>query len=171
MKNYNFEHAESDVYVLKAKLSMKNREMYDAQNYADKAIIQSYKTKWYGRVVECLGTKTRIEILSGNFDAARETIQEAEKLIQQVGKEAIFVDWYSDHLMGMFLYNLSLLENAFLMEKPDDIKKFRKAALQSGKVILSYTRKKITIERTESFKLMGYITGSSANRKKRLGGG
>jgi len=168
-EDYNFEHAESDVYVLKAKLSMKKRKMYDAQNYADKAIIQSYKTKWYGRVIECLGTKTRIEILSGNSDAARETIQEADKLIRQVGKEAIFVDWYSDHLMGVFLYNLSMLENAFLMEKPNDIKKFRKAALQSGKVILSYTRKKITIERTESFKLMGIYYWLIGKQKKALG--
>jgi len=152
---YNFEHAESDVYVLKTKLSMKKRKIYDARNYAEKAIIQSFKTKWYGRVVECFGTKTRIEVLNGNFDAARESIKEADKLIRQVGKEAIFVSWYCDHLMGRFLYNLSMLEKAVLMDKRNDIKIYKKTALQCGRDALSFTRKKVATERTESYKLMG----------------
>ena len=154
-EEYNFEHAESDVYVLKTKSLLKKRKIYDAQNYAEKAIIQSNKTKWYGRVVECLGTKSKLEILSGDLDTAKETINEADKLIRQVGKEAMFVDWSCNHLMGIFLYNLSMLENAILMDKSNEIKKFRKATLRSGKVVLSYTRKKLATERTESFKLMG----------------
>ena len=48
-----------------------------------------------------------------------------------------------------------MLENAILMDKSNEIKKFRKATLRSGKVVLSYTRKKLATERTESFKLMG----------------
>jgi tetratricopeptide (TPR) repeat protein len=167
-EEYNFEHAESDVYGLKAKLSMKKREMYDAQDYADKAIIQSNKTKWYGRIVECLGIKTRIEILAGNLDGARKTIQETETLIGQVGKEAIFIDWYCVHVMGMFLYNLTMLENAILTDKPDDIKEFGKATLRSGKITLSYTRKKVATERTESFKLMGIYYWLINEHKKAL---
>ena len=167
-EDYNFEHAESDVYLLKAKISMKKREIYDAQNYADQAIRQANKTKWYGRVVECLGTKTRIEILSGNLDGARETIQEAETIIGQVGKESLFIDWYCDHLMGMFLYNLSMLEKAILIDKPDNIKEFGKATLRSGKATLSYTRKKVALKRIESFKLMGIYYWLINKQKKAL---
>jgi class 3 adenylate cyclase/tetratricopeptide (TPR) repeat protein len=165
---YNFEHAESDVYILKAKLSMKKREMYDAQNYADQSLIHANKIKWPGRIVECLGTKTRIEILSGNLDGARETIEEAEKLVRQVGKEAIFISWYCDHLMGMFTYNLTMLEKALLMEYAEDIEKLKKATLRSGKATLSYTRKKVPIERTESFRLMGIYYWLINNQKKAL---
>jgi class 3 adenylate cyclase/tetratricopeptide (TPR) repeat protein len=167
-EEYNFEHAESDVYILKAKSSMKKREMYDAQTYADQAIIQSNKTKWYGRTVECLGTKTRIEILSGNLVGARETIQEAETLIEQVGKESMFIDWYCAHVMGMFLYNLSMLEKALLIDNRNDIEKFRKATLASGKATLSYTKKKVATERTESFKLMGIYYWLINKQKKAL---
>jgi len=154
-EEYNFEHAESDVYVLKTKLSMKRRKIYEARNYADQSIIQSNKTKWHGRVVESFGIKTRVEVLCGNLDAARETIEKAEELIRQIGKEAVFITWYCDHLMGMFLYNLAMMENAILINKPGDIKKFKKAALRSGKDTLSYTQKKVASEKTESFRLMG----------------
>ena len=67
----------------------------------------------------------------------------------------MFIDWYCVHVMGMFLYNLTMLEKAILTDKPDDIKEFGKATLRIGKVALSYTRKKAALERTESFKLMG----------------
>jgi class 3 adenylate cyclase/tetratricopeptide (TPR) repeat protein len=167
-EEYNFEHAESDVYILRAKSSMKKREVYDAQNHADQAIIQSNKTKWYGRVVESLGIKTRIEVLSGNLDGAWETIKEAEELVQQVGKEAIFVGWYCDHLMGMFLYNLVMLEKAILMDNQDNVEKFRKVTPRSGKTALSLTRKKVATERTESFRLMGIYYWLINNQKKAL---
>ena len=167
-EDYNFEHAESDVYLLKAKISMKKRELHGAQNYADQAIRQANKTKWYGRVVESLGTKTRIEILSGNLDSARETIEEAETIIGQVGKESMFIDWYCVHVMGMFLYNLTMLEKATLTEKPDSFKKFRKTTLRSGQVALSYTRKKVALERTESFKLMGIYYWLTNKQKEAL---
>ena len=167
-EDYNFEHAESDVFVLRTKSSMKKRELYDARNHVEKAIIHSYRTKWYGRIVECFGTKTRIEILYGNLDKARETIQEAEKLVGQVGKHTVFISWYCDHVMGMFLYNLSLLEDAILMNKRDDIYKLRRSALRSGKLALSYTRKKVATERTESFKLMGIYYWLMNKQKKAL---
>jgi hypothetical protein len=137
-EEYNFEHAESDVYVLKTKLPMKQRRIFDARHYADQSIIHSNKTKWHGRVVESFGIKTKAEILCGNLEAARKTIEKAEELIRQVGKEALFVNWYCDHLMGVFLYNLSMLENAILKNRPDNIKKFKKATLTAGKIAISY---------------------------------
>jgi class 3 adenylate cyclase/tetratricopeptide (TPR) repeat protein len=165
---YNFEHAESDVYILRAKSSLKKRELYDAQNYVDQSLIHANKIKWPGRIIECLGTKTRIEILSEKLDGARETIEEAEKLVRQVGKEAISISWYCDHLMGMFLYNLAILEKALLTDNRNDIEKFRKATLASGKSALSYTRKKVATERTESFRLMGIYYWLINNQKKAL---
>jgi class 3 adenylate cyclase/tetratricopeptide (TPR) repeat protein len=167
-EEYNFEHAGSDVFLLKSKSSMKKRELYDAQTYADQSVMQANKTRWPGRAVECLGIKARIEILSENFDGARETIEEAEKLVRQVGRESMLIDWYCAHVMGMFLYNLTMLEKAILMDEPDDVKKFRKATLGSGKVTLSYTRKKVATERTESFRLMGTYYWLINNQKKAL---
>jgi tetratricopeptide (TPR) repeat protein len=167
-EEYNFEHAGSDVFLLKSKSSMKKRELYDAQTYADQSVMQANKTRWPGRAVECLGIKARIEILSENLGGARETIEEAEKLVRQVGKESMLIDWYCAHVMGMFLYDLTMLEKAILMDNRNDVERFRKATLRIGKVALSYTKKKLATERTESFRLMGTYYWLINKQKKAL---
>ena len=167
-EEYNFEHAESDVYVLKTKLSIKQRKIFDARNYADKSLIQSSKTKWNGRVIESFGIKARAEVLCGNLDAARTTIEQAEELIWQIGKEAVYVSWYCDLLMGMLMYNLAMLENAISIKQTEDIKKLRKVTSRSVKAVLSHTNKKVASERTESFRLIGKYYWTIDKQKKAL---
>jgi tetratricopeptide (TPR) repeat protein len=154
-EEYNFEHAESDVLALKSKLLMKKRDVFNARDITEQAIVHANKIKWYGRVIECLAIKTKIAIFSDNFDLAEEAIKTAKEVKQQVGKESIWIDWFCGHLMGIFYYNLIKLEEAVLLCRQNDIRHFSKAALKSGKIALSYSRKKVASERTESFKLMG----------------
>ena len=167
-EEYNFEHAESDVFILKTKLLLQRRDLFNALNYADKAISQANKTSWIGRTVESLATKARCEIFCQNLDAAGRTITSAEEFIRQVGKEAIFIDWYRDYLMAKFLYNMALLEDYILKNRPNEATKFKKAAFKIGNKCLSYTKKKVADERTESFKLMGTYYWLIGNQKKAL---
>jgi tetratricopeptide (TPR) repeat protein len=165
---YNFEHAESDVFVLNSKLLMKKRELFDARVFVEKAITHANKVKWYSRVVECLGIKTKLAVISGNLESAEESIKTAEEIIKQMGKEAIYIDWYCLHLMGRFDFDVSMLENAIITGNQDKIRLYKTTALKSGKIAISYTRKKLAAERTESFKLMGRYYWLTRNQNKAL---
>jgi class 3 adenylate cyclase/tetratricopeptide (TPR) repeat protein len=161
-EEYNFEHAESDVFALKSKLLMKKRAFFNARDVADQAIFHANKIKWYGRVIECLAIKTKLSVRSGNLEDAKEIIKTAQEVIKQMGKETIFIDWYCLHLMGRFDFDVSMLENALIAGKQDAVRLYRTTALKSGKAALSLTRKKVAAERTESYKLIGryyWLTG------------
>jgi tetratricopeptide (TPR) repeat protein len=167
-EEYNFEHAESDVFALKSKLLMKKRALFNARDIADQAIFHANKIKWYGRVIECLAIKTKLSVMSSNLEDAREIIKTTQEVIKQVGKEAIFIDWYCQHLMAIFDYDLSMLENAIMTAEKDDVWLYRNTARKSGNAVLSLARKKVAAERTESFKLMGRYYWLTGKQEKAL---
>ena len=154
-KEYNYEHARSDFYVLNSILLMKKGKTHDAMIYAKKGFLHEDIVTGDARKVELLGIKSRIEIAQKNLDAATKTLEEAKKLVHRIGKDTIFTNWYCEYLMGKFLLNLAMLENAILSSDQTDIGKYKKIAFKKGKTAVSFARKKVASERTEACKLMG----------------
>ena len=154
-KEYNYEHAMSDFYVLNSILSLKKGKTHDAITYANKGALHEDIVAGDARKVELLGIKSRIEIAQNNLDDATKTLEEAKKLVHKISKDAIMTIFYCQYLMGKFLLNLAMLENAILSSNQTDIGKYKKAALRKGKIAVSFARKKVASERTEACKLMG----------------
>ncbi|MGD9238661.1 MAG: adenylate/guanylate cyclase domain-containing protein [Desulfobacterales bacterium] len=165
---YNFIHAKLDFYYLTAKLLMKKRESNKAAKYADEGIILLNKIGLDMRKIEFLGLKTRIFILQNEVNTAEKIIEEAKNLVLKVGKRAVLTNYYSDYLMGIFSYNLARLENAIASNVKQNISKYKRAALEYGKLATKHCRKKVAADRTEAFNLMGRYYWLINNQAKAL---
>jgi len=166
---YNFVHAKLDFYYLTAKLLMKKRESNKAAKYADEGIVLLSKIGLDMRKIEFLGLKTRILILQNDVNTAEKEIHEAKNLVLKVGKHAILTNYYSDYLMGIFSYNLARLKNAIASNvSKQNISKYKRAALEYGKLTTKHCRKKVAADRTEAFNLMGRYYWLINNQAKAL---
>jgi len=76
--------------------------------------------------------------------------------------------WYGRYLMGKLIFDLTLLESAIVSGNQLDIIKYRQETLKGGKKTVSHTGKKVALERTEAYKLMGRYYWLIGKQKKAL---
>ena len=164
---YNFLHAQSDVFVLKSKLSMKIRKTGDAISNVEKGIASSIKDGWEAREVELLGIKARLYMIDSDFEKAGKTFIKAKQIIKKIGKTSILMPWLSDYYVGLFDYNVHKFVKALNENDGKNISKYKKAAFKSGKTAVKHS-KKVASDRTETFKLMGVYFWLINNQKKAL---
>jgi len=165
---YNFVHAKLDFYYLTAKLLMKKRELNEARKYADEGFIHLSKIGLDIRKIEFMGLQTRILILQNDLNTAEKIIEEAKSLVLKIGRRAILTNYYSDYLMGIFSYNLSMLKNAIASNAKQNISKYKRSALEYGKLTTGHCKRKVAADRTEAYKLMGRYYWLINNQVKAL---
>jgi class 3 adenylate cyclase/tetratricopeptide (TPR) repeat protein len=151
---YNFEHGKLDYYCLSAKLSMKRGDADMARKYVDEGITLLDKIGLDMRKVEFLGLKARILVLQNDLNAAGEIIEQADNLIRELGRHTILTNYYSEYLIGRFIYNVAILENRIRAGESIQIVKYKEDALKIGKQALRHF-KKAAVGRTETYNLMG----------------
>jgi hypothetical protein len=160
------ENARGYQYALKTKSLMKSRKLYDAQAEADAGISFHNKISVEPRRIYILGFKAITQILLRDIDGAKETLLQAEEVVLKQGR--VIPHFISSYLLGQFLFNLHLLEQAVSSNDKSNILEYRKKAYQSGKNALKSSNK-YAVDRTEIFRLVGlyyWLTGSRKNAIK-----
>ncbi len=166
-REYNFLHAQSDVFVLKSKLSMKIRKSENAISNVEKGITSSLKEGWEAREVELLGIKARLHMIDDDCDKAKKAFIKTQRIINKIGATSIFIPWLSDYYIGSFDYNVQNLAKAVKENDLINISKLKEATKKSGKIAVKHS-KKVASDRTETFKLMGTYYWLINNQKKAL---
>ena len=154
------ENARGYQYALKTKLLMKSRKLYDAQTEADAGVSFQGKIHVEPRRLYFLGFKAITQILLSDIDRAKKILLQAEEAVLKQGR--VIPHFISSYLMGQFLFDLHILEQAVSSNDKSNIFEFRKKAYQSGKKALKNSRK-YAADRTEIFRLVGlyyWLTGS-----------
>jgi len=149
---YENENAREYQYSLKIRLLIKTRKLYDAQFEVDAGISFQSQTGRELAVIYYLGHKAITQIFLKDTDEARESLVQARKLVQ--GKDRIPPSYISSYLIGQFLFDLCLLEQAIVSNDKPDISSCRKKAYHSGKHALRNSAKN-AIDRPEILTLMG----------------
>jgi len=154
------ENARGLQYALKIRLLMKSRKLYDAQTEADAGISFQGKISMEPRRIYFLGFKAITQILLRDINGAKESLLQAEETVLKQGR--VIPHFISNYLVGQFLVDLNILEQAVSSNDKSNILEYRKKAYQSGKKALKNS-KKYAPERTEIFRLVGlyyWLTGS-----------
>ena len=151
-QDYENENAKDYMYVLKTKLLMKSRKLYDAQIEADSWISFLDQTGRQLSLSDNLGLKAIIQIYLEDINGAKESLLQRKELVLK--HKRIPPYFLSNYLVGQFLLDLYLLEQAIISDHKLDISKYRKNAYKSGKNALKNSDK-YALDKTETFKLMG----------------
>jgi hypothetical protein len=162
-ETYGNENATEYHYEMKIRLLVVSRNLHAALNEVNAGL--SFHS-WAGRemgVLSCLGYKAIIQVHLKQFDGARESLWQAGEIINKQGR--IPPVYISSSLVGQFLFDLSLLEEALLVNDELNIESYRKMAYRSGMRALQNCRK-YAFNRTESFKLMGRYFWLTGNQKR-----
>ena len=112
------------------------------------------------RRIYFLGFKAITQILLRDINGAKESLLQAEETVLKQGR--VIPHFISSYLVGQFLFDLNILEQAVSSNDKPNILEYRKKAYQSGKKALRNS-KKYAPERTEIFRLVGlyyWLTGS-----------
>jgi class 3 adenylate cyclase len=158
-KDYENENAKGYQYQAEVKYLMKSRQLSDAKIRVDKALAFNTKAEREMPALYDLGLKAIIQILLKNMSGARESLLRAKELVLK--QERVIPDYISSYLMGQFLFDLCLLEEAILAHDKSTISKYRRQASRSGKQALKNAAK-YALDRTETLRLLGlyhWLTG------------
>jgi len=164
-QDYENENAKDYMYVLKTRLLMKSRKLYDAQIETDSWISFLDQTERELSLFDNLGLKAIIQIYLEDIDGARESLLQGKELVLK--HERIPPYFLSNYLVGQFLLDLYLLEQAIISDHKLDISKYRKKAYQSGKNALK-NAKKYAPNRTEILRLLGLYYWLTSSQKKAI---
>jgi len=157
------ENARGFQYALKIRLLMKSRKLYDAQTEADAGVSFQGKISMEPRRIYFLGFKAKIQIFLRDFNEAEESLLQAEEIVLKQGR--VIPHFISSYLVGQFLFDLRLLEQAIHSNHKSNILKYRKMAYQWGKKTLKNSNK-YAPDRTEVLRLVGLYYWLTGNQNK-----
>jgi tetratricopeptide (TPR) repeat protein len=138
-------------YMIHAELLIVYRLIFQAQNMAN--VLISFSVKM-GQIDDFPGYGWRAvaQVLMKDITGARDSLEHAEQCRR---KQSFWMPWYlSSSLLGQFMLDLHLLENAIGGDSPSLISKQAKAAHKSGKIAVKNTTK-FAPHRTWNYRLMG----------------
>ena len=151
-KVYANEDAREYQSSLSIKLLLECRKLADGKEKVDAAILAEKKAGRELAVFYYLGFRAIIQIWSKEIDGAKDALSQAKELLAKIGTvPPLYIGTY---LMGQFLYDLHLLENALFSNNSSGISKYRRKARKSGKRALRNSGK-YRPDRVEVFKLIG----------------
>jgi class 3 adenylate cyclase/tetratricopeptide (TPR) repeat protein len=151
-EEYNHESARGLFYELNTSILMKQRKLEDALNNVEAGIIYLQSIGQEMRNITMLGMKTRILVLQNDIDGAEKSINEAKIIVEK--EDIVPPYYYSNYLMGVFMYCLKKLEALSLADRQKNTSMFRASALKSARKVLRNCRK-VAADRTEAFRLVG----------------
>jgi len=151
-EDYEYELASAYQYVLKSKVLIKARKLYEAQVEMDAGILFLTQISMDGPQLNCLGSKIITQILLKDIEGAIESLSQAKEMVLQ--QELVPPIYITSYLMSQFLIDLYLLEDSILSKNNSKISELRKKAYQSGKLALRHSDK-FAPDRKETLRLMG----------------
>jgi tetratricopeptide (TPR) repeat protein len=161
---YGNENAIATQHFLKLRLLAIKRKLYDAQLEADAGIaFHQSQTGRQQSILYYFGYKAIIQILQKDIREAKESLLRAKELLVKQGRVPPIYN--SSYLVGEFLFDLYLLDQAVLSGEKSDTLMYRKKALRSGKQALKNSRK-YAFNRTEALRLMGLYFWLIGSQKK-----
>ena len=151
-EEYNHESAKGLFCELNTSILMKKRKLKDALKNVEDGIIHLRSIGQEMRNITLLGMKSRILVLQNDIDSAKKTINEAKNLVEK--EDIVPPYYYSNYLMGVFMYNLKKLEDLTLADRKKNISMFKTSARKSAKNVIRNCRK-VAADRTEAYRLVG----------------
>jgi tetratricopeptide (TPR) repeat protein len=149
---YQNENTRSYIQFLKIRLLTKSRKLYDAQVEVDEDLSLQSQTGRELAIFSYTGFKAITQILSKDIGGARESLAQAKSLLSQESHRIPF--YIASYLLGQFLIDLCLLEEAILSDDSSKTSEYGKKAFKNGKLALKNSRK-IACDRIEVLRLMG----------------
>lgn len=165
-KDYGNENGTEYWYTLKIKSLIIFGKLQDALKEVDEGISFLTRTGRETVTIYYLGFKAVIQVLLMDFDEANETLKQTRELAsRQIRLLPIYI---SSSLLGQFLLDLHLLEQAIEKKDQSGISKYGQKAYQSGKRAIKNSNK-FAFDRIELFRLMGLYYWLVGKKKKALG--
>ncbi|MFX0198861.1 MAG: AAA family ATPase, partial [Candidatus Hodarchaeota archaeon] len=167
-ESYGIEYGTEYCYTLKIKLLIIFRKLHDALKEVDAGIsfMIQYSSESEVVLLYYFGFKAIIQILLKDINGAKESLLQARELVLKKGRVPPM--YISSPLLGQFLFDLHLLEQAILTNDKSSILEYRKKAYQSGKGALKNSSK-YAFNRTEVLRLMGLYFWLIGRQKKAIG--
>lgn len=164
-QDYEDQNAKDYTYVLKTRLLMKSRKLYDAQIETDTWMSYLYQTERQLSLLDNRGFKAIIQIYLKDIDGARESLLEGKEFVSKQKRIPPFFS--SNYLVGQLFLNLYLLERAIAFDRTLNISRIRKDTEECQKNAL-YNAKKYAPNRTEIYRLVGLYYWLMGRQKKAL---
>ena len=162
---YEYQNARGLRNFLMTILFLKQRKINDAKMMLEEGILFQKEMEEELTVPYYLGSKAIIQISQKDQNAAKLSLNHAKEIVSR--KRRVIPLYLSRYLIGWFLFDLNLLEEAILSKDHSNISKYKKRAFNSAKKALK-TAKKYAPDKVETLKLMGTYYWLINKQKKAL---
>ena len=162
---YEYQNAKGLRYFLMITLLLKRRNFKSAKIVLEEGIsFQKEIGEELGHL-HYLGIEAILQILQKDHNGAKYSLEQAKEIATRKGRVIPF--YKSSYIMGLFLFDLSLLEKSILSKDHSNISKQKKRTFASAKKALK-TANKCALDKTEALKLMGTFFWLINRQKKAL---
>lgn len=151
-------------YFLQTKLLMKFRIFPEALAESEKGIAFTKKTDFRQILFVLYAFKARILFFMGDSEEAALALASAEKIKSKVNISPAYLSIY---YISRFIVDIHRLDTSMDNKTGSYISKIKKHVLKTGKTAVKNSRK-VSTDRTESFRLMGNYCWINGNQKKAL---
>ncbi|UCH06966.1 MAG: AAA family ATPase [Deltaproteobacteria bacterium] len=149
---YGIEYGTEFCHTLRILSLMIRRKLRDALNEVDAGISFMIQTSSEVIILYYFGFRATIQILLKDSNGAKQSLLQAREVASRQGRvPPIYI---SSSLLGEFLLDLHVLEQAISTNDKSGMRKYGKKAYQSGARALKNSRK-YAFNRTEILRLMG----------------
>jgi tetratricopeptide (TPR) repeat protein/type II secretory pathway predicted ATPase ExeA len=151
-EKYDYEMANVFHHNLKARLSIKIRNIYDAQISADELLLLSIKKGVDPHQLTSHGFRATTDLLLKDMESAKEFLSQAQKIeMKQDFWPPLFI---SPMVRASLFLEIRLIEDALCFQDKSRIVKHKKSALQKVKMAFRHTMK-YAPDRPGIFRLIG----------------